>query len=281
MNSEKIINLSLPYPNIGNRTIRVYIPSHEDGETFPVIYMTDGQSIFDEETATFGSWHVIDAIRDEQKNSGKSAIIVGIHNDLGPLQRANELTPKEIATFYFPDSVPEEIKRSLAPEGEIFNSFIIHTVMPAIESQFPVKTGRGNTAFCGSSSGGLFSFYTALRCPDKYCAAGVFSPCFMLYEKKSMADWIHSKMQNEMPYLYLYSGAADELEHHICESTEWTYDILKDCYPTHLLKKVIKKEQAHIESAWEPVFSNNVTDFLSSTITFLIYSALNIFSASF
>ena len=77
-----------------------------------------------------------------------------------------------------------------APEGEIFDSFVMDVVKPYIEKNFPVKNGRENTAFCGSSSGGLQSFFTALSHPDAFGAAGVFSPAFLLYSPDDMRRWI-------------------------------------------------------------------------------------------
>ena len=49
MYPEKIFDMSLPYPEKGDKLVRVYVPEHEEGETFPVIYMTDGQNLFEAE----------------------------------------------------------------------------------------------------------------------------------------------------------------------------------------------------------------------------------------
>ena len=49
MLNEEIVTLNLPYPNRGDKKVRVYIPAHEEGETLPVVYMTDGQNLFDVE----------------------------------------------------------------------------------------------------------------------------------------------------------------------------------------------------------------------------------------
>ena len=127
-----------------------------------------------------------------------------------------------------------------------------------------VKKGRENTAFCGSSSGGLQSFFTVLSHPDKFAAAGVFSPCFMLYEGADFAGWLHEKIKTEQPpYLYLYSGGAEGLEQVICLVTDMTSKMLSSCYPADKLKTVIKREQEHCEAAWEPVFADFLHDFLS------------------
>ena len=102
--------------------------------------------------------------------SGKAAIIVGIHND--NIWRDNELTPASIGKLV----TAADMANYTASEGEIFDSFVMDTVKPYIESHFPVKPGRESTAFCGSSSGGLQAFFTALSHPEAFTISGVFSP---------------------------------------------------------------------------------------------------------
>ncbi len=258
MINENVVSLRLPYQG-NDRLVRVYVPAHEEGETFPVIYMTDGQNLFEDDTVKFGCWYTPETIRAEQETSGQAVIIVGIHNDVGPAQRASELTPISIGEL----AAPDEMKKMMSPQGELFDDFIINTVMPAVESQFPVKTGRNNTAFCGSSCGGLFSFYTALSNPDKYCMAGVFSPVFMMYPTEDMRKWVNSKIQEKMPYLYIYTGGGDALERQICQSVEITYDMLTECYPLDKLNEVILLDQCHHEIAWEPMFKDFLHTFLT------------------
>lgn len=263
MIKEEIFRLTLPYSDNQTKLVRVFVPEHEEGEKLPVIYMTDGQSIFEDGLNQFGSWHTRKAVRAERQNSGKAAVIVGIHNDESPVQRANDLTPKSIGELFFPPDMPEEMKKQINPKGEVFDDFIVNTVMPAVEKQFPVKTGKENTAICGSSSGGIQTFFTALSHPDIFSAAGVFSPCFMLYCKPALDSWIKSKAGSDIPFLYIYSGSADELEKIICMSVEGTFQTLSECCPQDKLKKVIMPEQHHNEAAWEPVFR----DFLSMFLT--------------
>lgn len=251
-----VIDIKLSYPGKDNRRVRVYVPGHTDGQTFPVVYMTDGQNLFDEETSSWGCWHTRESEQSIHREIGKSAVIVGIHND-NPW-RDNELTPGSIGEIIG----PEEMDGFTAPEGEIFDRFVTETVMPMVEAKFPVKTGRENTAFCGSSSGGLQAFFTVLSHPELFSAAGVFSPALLLYRVEDLRRWINERLEKELPFLYLYTGAGDELEKRICVSVEQTLNILKKCYPKHLIKTVIKPEKKHHESAWEPVFADFLRDFL-------------------
>ena len=253
----ELFDLFLPYPEKGERRVRVYVPEHKEGETFPVIYMTDGQNLFDEETGTWGCWFTREAVEAERKLSGKAAVIVGIHNDNH--WRDNELTPASIGELV--DTA--DMHDFTAPEGEIFDSFVMDVVKPYIEKNFPVKNGRENTAFCGSSSGGLQSFFTALSHPESFSAAGVFSPAFLLYSGDDMRRWVLSKLCDDLPYLYIYTGAGDELEQRIFQSTEAVYDMLTECYPYDLLNEVILFENCHNEKAWAEIFPDFLHTFLS------------------
>ena len=126
MIKEKIVDLHLPYPNEKNRLVRVYIPEHEENQTLPVIYMTDGQNLFEEENCKYGCWHIREAVREEFKNTGKSAVIVGIYND-NPKKRGKELTPKSIGKFQYPNLMSKiMVSLFLKPQGEVFNDFIIN-----------------------------------------------------------------------------------------------------------------------------------------------------------
>ncbi|MBQ7522082.1 MAG: hypothetical protein IJU14_04285 [Clostridia bacterium] len=264
MVAETLTVLSLPYPNRDNRTVRVYVPKHEEGEKLPVVYMTDGQNLFEDDTVKFGCWYTRESVREEQENSGKGVIIVGIHNDEGgDMQRTRELIPKAIGEPITPPDMPEEIKKQMTPEGEIFADFIVNTVMPTVEKQFPVKTGRENTAFCGSSCGGMMAFFIAVNYPDVFCISGVFSPVFFFFRQDDLKKWVQSKLQENMPYLYIYTGGGDELEKQIWQSVEQTYDnILIECYPVDKLNEIIMPEYRHHESAWEPIFKDFLHTFL-------------------
>ena len=254
-----LTELLLPYPDAekGDRLVRVYVPAHEEGERLPVIYMTDGQNLFDDAHAGWGCWHTRESVTAEQQESGRAAVIVGIHND-NPW-RDNELTPNSIGEVI----CPEKMDGFTAAEGETFDRFVLDTVMPAVEAQFPVRTDRAATAFCGSSSGGLQAYFTALSHPDRFCMAGVFSPAFLLYAPEDLRRWTAEQLGGELPYLYLYTGAGDELEMNIFQSVETAYDILMELYPMTLLNEVVLFENGHNEAAWEPVFKDFLHTFLT------------------
>ena len=260
---EQMTTLYLPYGS-GQKRVRVFVPEHEEGEKLPVVYMTDGQNLFeDDNPGQFGCWYTREAVRAELEASGKSAIIVGIHNDEGPVPRTNELTPASIGNIVFPDEIPPEARTLFLPMGEVFDDFVVNTVMPAVEKEFDVKPGRENTAFCGSSSGGLHAYFTALSHPDRFCISGVFSPALMLYSVEDIMNWTQKHIDENAPFLYIYSGAADPLEQQICEVTEQVYDKLMECYPYEKMTQIILPDNPHNERSWAPIFRDFLHTFLT------------------
>ena len=74
MIKEELFTLSFPYYTGRNRKVRVYVPEHEEAERLPVIYMTDGQNLFeDNNPGQLGCWYTREAVKEVGK-----AIIVGI-----------------------------------------------------------------------------------------------------------------------------------------------------------------------------------------------------------
>lgn len=240
--------------NGGKRRVRVYVP--DGGKTLPVIYMTDGQNLFFESDCAWGCWHTIEAVDEAIENGLGGAVIVGI--DHGEEKRDNELTPAGIGEVH-----PTEMENFTAPEGELFDDFLMNTVKPYVEKNFNVKTGRSNTAVCGSSSGGLQAFFAGMEHPGSFCAAGVFSPALLLYSEDDLRAYVLRKLQPEMPYMYFYTGCGDRLEEKIFNSTELAYDILTESgYPLERLNEVVMLEYKHNEQAWAEIFRDFLYTFL-------------------
>ena len=97
MTEEKIYDLKLRYKK-ELRLVRIFVPAHDEGERMPVIYMSDGQNLFEEEKCTFGCWHVREAVREAMEKGIGKAVVVGIYNDKNR-QRVSDLTPSTIGKW--------------------------------------------------------------------------------------------------------------------------------------------------------------------------------------
>jgi predicted alpha/beta superfamily hydrolase len=152
-------------PELGNeRDILVYLPPSygaDQGRRYPVLYMHDGQNLFDAATSFSGEWEV-DQTLEHASAEGLEAIVVGIPN-AGP-ERLNEYSP-------FPDA-----RHDTEGRGDAYADFIVHTLKPIVDRDFRTLTDRESTGIAGSSMGGLISLYAFFRNADVFGFTGVMSP---------------------------------------------------------------------------------------------------------
>ena len=71
MTNSEFHTVNLPFPDKGDRRVWIYVPEHNKNEKLPVVYMTDGQNLFDDNATPFGSWEVVHAVENEIKNDPK------------------------------------------------------------------------------------------------------------------------------------------------------------------------------------------------------------------
>lgn len=160
-----IISDNFDMPQLGRRRrIWIYLPAdYQASKTrYPVIYMHDGQNLFDEYTSGFGEWG-IDEILDKLP-SKKECIVVGI--DHGGDYRITEYDPYD--------------SKYGKGQGNAYVDFLVKTLKPYIDSHYRTKPGTRYTTIAGSSMGGLISMYAELKYPKVFGSAGVFSPAFWI-----------------------------------------------------------------------------------------------------
>jgi predicted alpha/beta superfamily hydrolase len=127
---------------------------------YSVIYMHDGQNLFDPRTSYAEPWRVDKAmVRASQRSV--EAIVVGIPNR--GVERIDEYSP-------FVDA------RSGGGKGDRYLEWIIGTVKPLIDRSFRTHADRAHTGMVGSSMGGLITLYAYLRDPSIFGFVGVMSP---------------------------------------------------------------------------------------------------------
>lgn len=150
-------------PQLDNqRDILVYLPPGYDAGAarYPVIYMHDGQNLFDAATSYAGEWRA-DETMESLAGQGIEAIVVGIPN-IG-VRRPDEYSP----------FVDEEHGGG---RGDAYLAFIADTLKPYIDRSFRTRSEPEQTAIIGASLGGLISLYALFHRPDVFGIAGAFSP---------------------------------------------------------------------------------------------------------
>jgi enterochelin esterase-like enzyme len=163
---------------LGNqRTIIVYLPPGYDAnpdQRYPVLYMQDGQNLFDSSTAFAGVEWQVDENAQDLISSGKISpvIIVGIYN-----------TPDRTAEYTPFDQTP-----SGEPGKEkLYGRFVVEELKPMIDSTYRTQPGRGSTAIAGASLGGMAALAVAHDHPDVFGAVAVLDP-WLRDSRQSLLD---------------------------------------------------------------------------------------------
>ncbi len=146
----------------GRREVIVALPPVEvrPGRRFPVVYMHDGQNLFDPATSFAGDWRLGDAL-EHHARQGRYAIVVAVYN--GRERRRHEYSP-------FDDVIHG------GGGGNAYLDMLIRELKPRIDAEFATLPGREFTAIAGSSLGGLLSLFALFSRPETFGAAGVLSP---------------------------------------------------------------------------------------------------------
>ncbi len=176
------------------RTVVVWLPPSyykNTTESYPVIYMQDGQQVFDPNTSTWNqAWNVDEwcTAMTESKQI-KEAIIVGVYC-----------------------SPERDLEYNADERGEDYISFLTNELMPIINQDFRTLTGPENTGIAGGSLGGSISFYAAWKHPELFSMVACLSPAFDYKGSKACLDLVKKTKTKPAIKVYLYCGSADPLE---------------------------------------------------------------------
>lgn len=224
------VTLKFFSPQLNNhRTMLVYLPPsyHWSGRRYPVLYMQDGQNLFDAATAYGGAEWRVDETLEALSREGLEAIVVGLHH--AGNERIAEYNPFPFGKW--------------AGRGEAYVNFLVDTVKPLIDGNFNTEPGRWHTGIIGSSMGGLISLYAFFHRPDVFGLAGVMSPSLWL-ANGAIYDYVRHARFND-GRIYLDHGTRES-------SAKSMRDVLKEkgYQLRQNLKYVAEKGARHTESAW-------------------------------
>lgn len=231
-----LLNDAFHIPQLNSyRPIWIYLPPNYKTSTkrYPVIYMQDGQNIFDDSTAGFGEWGV-DEILDSMYAAGVgSSIVVGVASGS---QRLNEYNPFNHDVYG-------------AGMGEAYISFISYTLKPFIDSAYRTLSTAINTTIAGSSMGGLIAYYAAITKPQIFGRAGIFSPSFWIAPALGP---ITENISNKVSGKFFFSIGKLEGASYVTDMEN-----MMDQLATHssiISYSVITEEGEHNEAAWRQTF---------------------------
>jgi predicted alpha/beta superfamily hydrolase len=175
----RVDRLTLTPSGLGaQRNIEVWLPEgYDTTRKYAVIYMNDGQMLFDSTT----TWNRQEWGADEvaaklvAENKIRPCIIVGIWNR--DQYRYSEYFPEKALSFYPARRRARLIKKEMMgePLGDEYLSFLVAELKPYIDSHYSTLTDRENTIIMGASMGGLISLYAICEYPDVFGGAGCMS----------------------------------------------------------------------------------------------------------
>jgi len=200
---------SFPSLNITQRSVDVWLPENYSSEKkYAVLYMHDGQNLFDATTTWNQQEWKIDEVASKLINKGlvRDFIVVGIHNipkirwqDLFPEKAMNFLSEKDRNTLF---KEAEKNKFSINLTGDEYLKFLVKELKPFIDKTYSVYTNKANTFVAGASMGGLMSMYAVAEYPDVFEGAACISTHWVgasPKENNPLPTAIFKYLENNLP----------------------------------------------------------------------------------
>jgi predicted alpha/beta superfamily hydrolase len=227
--SGQLLGSVVKSPQLGNeRTVLLYLPaSYGSGERrYPVIYLQDGQNLFDPATAFGGNTWMVGETMTLLASEGLEAIVVAPYNM--EKTRIQEYNP-------FP--------QWRHGRGAAFVEFVADTLKPIVDHDFRTLGEAEHTTIGGSSMGGLISLYAFCTRPDVFGGALVMSPS--LWVAHGAAYQVAREQLNPHGRLYIDNGTRESSAHPLAALA-----IEKGYQEGANLLYVQGKGERHTEPAW-------------------------------
>lgn len=247
----KIISDTFFMPALNRkRRIWIYLPNDYASSTkmYPVLYMHDGQNLFDNQTSFSGEWGIDETMSNMEKSGYSGCIVVGIDN--GGAQRLNEYSPFVNVAYG-------------GGQGEAYAAFLVQTLKPFIDANYRTLADRPNTLIAGSSMGGLISMYAAIKYPEVFSRVGVFSPAYWFSD--SLFQFIKEKTISE-PIRFFHISGANESASMVALMQRYDSLLAAKGYAIADRKLVVKADGAHSEWFWKREFPDAFTWLISGPV---------------
>jgi predicted alpha/beta superfamily hydrolase len=233
----KIMDTAFYMPQL-KRTRRIWLylpPGYANSKKkYPVLYMHDGQNLFEEKTSYSGEWGVDEYLDSIFKKRKQEVIVVGIDN--GNFKRMQEYNPWEFQSFG-------------KGEGDKYVDFLVKTLKPYIDKHYRTLKDKANTFIAGSSMGGLISLYAVLKYPQVYGGAGIFSPAFWTASGIDSTTIADAKNVNSRLFFYTGGKEGDSM---VPDMKRIEKEI--EARSKSPVKEMIDPNARHNEAAWRKYF---------------------------
>ena len=219
--------------------VTVFLPKsyRKTDKYYPVLYMHDGQNLFDNNLASFGkSWGIMEAYDNDP--SIPEIIVVGIDSSH---TRTEELVP-----FIFNYDGDKELHGG---NSDNYYTFITKTLKTFIDKRYRTFKSAKNTGIMGSSYGGLSSTYAALKYSEFFTRFGCISNAYFSVQKE-LLELIRNSSLETVKKFYMDDS---ECEKYILSNKE-IYELLSEKIEPGKLRFDVVEDAIHHESAWEKRF---------------------------
>lgn len=233
----KVLDTAFLIPQLNTkRKVWIYLPPSyaSSGKKYPVLYMHDGQNLFDEATGGYGEWGIDETLDSLIAKGEKECIVVGI--DHGGAERLKEYNPYD--------------SQYGKGKGKAYVEFLVNNLKPYIDQHYRTKKDAQYTSIAGSSMGGLISMYAIMAYPQVFGNAGLFSPAFWLgktitTELKNVKGWEKHK-------LYFVAGNLEGKM--MINDMQQVYQLVDPTGKNKNIKIVEKADGKHNEAFWRREF---------------------------
>lgn len=224
------------------RKIWVYLPPdyNETTKRYPVLYLQDGQNLFEDSTSFMGEWHVdetLDSLQKNQKDYG--CIVIGIEH--AGEKRSDEYMPHK------------HIKYG-GGEGDLYVDFIINTLKPLVDDMFRTLPEAANTGIGGSSLGAVISFYAVLHHPEIFKNVLLFSPAFWIDDSLFYGLRQNNVQLNNANFYFLAGNLEGENEEVLSDVNNTAEKLPIYGVNKKNIRKVFREDGQHSEWFWSREF---------------------------
>lgn len=260
---------SFPTKFISPRTVYIWLPSdYSKSKKYSVIYMHDGQMLFDATTTWNKQECKIDDViaKLSVENKIENVIVIAIWNI--PTLRHTDLFPKkplENLTQVQQDLILETSKKLGyaftfdAVNSDNYLKFIVEEVKPFVDTNFSVYTDANHTAIMGSSMGGLISMYAICEYPKVFGKAACLSTHWIGFRElennpipESFFSYMNEKLPNPKNHKLYFDYGTETLDADYIKYEYRVDEILKEKgYDSKNSKNLKFDGENHSEASWQ------------------------------
>ena len=229
------------------RFLRVWLPPGYDDEQnadryYPVMYLNDGQNLFEAATSFGGVEWGVDETADRLIREGAvpPMIVVGMDN-----------AGKDRLREYMPHRSMHPVM--LRAQGRRYPEFLLKEVMPFVEKAYRIATSPESTGLGGSSLGALIALYTVMSRPGVFGRLLLESPSLWVSNRQAIKESRTVKVWPERIFLAVGTAEAGSVERDrtvVDDVRELEAILRRAVLSEKRLRLVVKDEAGHNEAAW-------------------------------